>query len=197
MSNNTIMQLIIISGSPATGKTTLATQLAKELGYGFCSKDALKERLFDRETVNTRRFLWYETRAKAQFFSQIQEAIQHDRSLIIESDFNKKDRERLRALLTKKVHVTEIYCYTKGFTSLVRFIRRNENGTRHRGHHDRHWYASMFLYNVVGLTGRHWPYLPLRLTSSIHFVDTTHPSLIPIEAIVSYVRKNKTRQLQN
>jgi predicted kinase len=39
--------LVVVTGHPATGKTTLAQALATELGCVLVAKDALKERLFD------------------------------------------------------------------------------------------------------------------------------------------------------
>src|SRR5687767_10053733 len=39
--------IIIISGAPATGKTTLGKKLSAKYNIPFISKDALKERIFD------------------------------------------------------------------------------------------------------------------------------------------------------
>ena len=38
-------QVVLINGLPASGKTTLGTELAQRLGWVFLSKDALKEAL--------------------------------------------------------------------------------------------------------------------------------------------------------
>jgi len=39
--------LIIISGPPGTGKTTLGKRMANELHLPFVNKDSIKELLFD------------------------------------------------------------------------------------------------------------------------------------------------------
>ena len=41
------MVCILVSGLPATGKSTMAAYLSKQLGIPVFSKDAIKERLFD------------------------------------------------------------------------------------------------------------------------------------------------------
>ncbi len=44
--------LILVSGMPASGKSTLAEQLAAELRVPFFTKDGIKELLFDAEDVD-------------------------------------------------------------------------------------------------------------------------------------------------
>ena len=41
------MDLIIIAGMPAAGKSTLAKKIAKTFGYPILEKDGIKEELFD------------------------------------------------------------------------------------------------------------------------------------------------------
>ncbi|MHB8958132.1 MAG: AAA family ATPase [Candidatus Limnocylindrales bacterium] len=39
--------IIVVSGPPASGKTTLATSIAHDLGLPLIAKDPIKERLYD------------------------------------------------------------------------------------------------------------------------------------------------------
>ena len=48
------MDLIIIAGMPASGKSTYARKLSRALGYPIIEKDNIKEQLFD-PTVYERR----------------------------------------------------------------------------------------------------------------------------------------------
>ena len=41
------MNIIIVAGMPASGKTTFVNKLSKELGFPVLEKDAIKEELFD------------------------------------------------------------------------------------------------------------------------------------------------------
>ena len=48
------MALILISGMPASGKSTMAVHLSRELGIPMFSKDAIKERLYDSVGFHSR-----------------------------------------------------------------------------------------------------------------------------------------------
>ena len=41
--------VVLVSGAPGSGKTTLGSRLATDTGSAFLSKDALKERLADAD----------------------------------------------------------------------------------------------------------------------------------------------------
>ncbi len=48
--------LVIVSGLPASGKSTLAEHIARELGWPLFTKDAFKERLFDTGAIDPDQF---------------------------------------------------------------------------------------------------------------------------------------------
>jgi predicted kinase len=45
--NRTVRRVVLVSGAPGSGKTTIAVPLAAELGFPLLSKDIIKEQLFD------------------------------------------------------------------------------------------------------------------------------------------------------
>src|SRR4030088_1167177 len=97
------MKLVVISGSAAAGRTAVGKKVAHLLGYDFISKDALKEKLFDSETRSTHDYLWYEAKAKDKFFAIIVQNISDGKSIVIENDFIKKDKKRLKTCLNENV----------------------------------------------------------------------------------------------
>jgi dephospho-CoA kinase len=42
-----VRQVVVVSGAPGAGKSTLAVPLARALGFPLVSKDVIKESLFD------------------------------------------------------------------------------------------------------------------------------------------------------
>lgn len=66
------MQLVIISGAEATCKSTIGKHVAQETGFKYLSKDVIKEALFDSVQHTTWDYRWYESRAKAAFFKELQ-----------------------------------------------------------------------------------------------------------------------------
>ena len=51
-----VRRIVLVSGAPGSGKTTLGQPLAAALGMPFISKDAIKERLFDSLQGDPQRF---------------------------------------------------------------------------------------------------------------------------------------------
>jgi predicted kinase len=181
------MYLVIVSGPEATGKTTVGKTVAHLLGYQYHSKDMVKEKLFDTEVQNTWHYAWYENKAKDQFFTTIEQLIAQGTSAVIESNFIGADRQRLADCLNSDTIVTELYCTTKGMTSFKRFVRRNESGVRHKGHHDRRWYIRILCQNLlryVHITGSH---KPLGFTKQLLVVDSTDFFAIDYQKIVEFI----------
>lgn len=179
------MNLVIVSGPEATGKSGIAQEVAQLLGYKYQSKDVIKEQMFDHGSHDTNDSSWYENKAKDEFFDQIQQFVVRNESAVIESNFIAVDRQRLVACLGN-AQITEIFCTARGFMSFIRFVKRNETNNRHKGHHDRKWYWSVFKHDVARMLGIQWPYKPLGFTNKLLAVDTTNFSKINCQAIADF-----------
>ena len=183
------MKLVIVSGPEATGKTMVGKKISDMLGYPYQSKDMIKEALFDTETRSTWDYSWYEDKAKDNFFNVIEQFIEHGTSAVIESNFIAEDRQRLTKCQNKDTLVSEIYCRTKGLTSFKRFVRRNEGGARHKGHHDRRWYPTVLSQDLLQYFGISWLHKPLGFSERLYIVDSTDFSKIDYEEIVDYIKE--------
>lgn len=181
------MQLVIVSGPEATGKTHIGRSVAGQLGCQYVSKDMIKESLFDTGTRSTWDSGWYEHEAKEIFFDTIKDFIDRDESIVIESNFIGADRDRLIKLLNPKVEVSEIYCTARGLTSFRRFVRRNESNHRHKGHHDRRWYVKVFMQDMLRYVHVSYPYKPVRITQKLLTVDSTNIASIDKTAISKFI----------
>jgi predicted kinase len=182
------MNLVIVSGPEATGKTAIGQAVARLLGYRHQTKDTIKEALFDVRPRSTWHHAWYEEQAKSEFFSEIERFIDRKQSVVIESNFIAEDRQRLADCLNAGVVITEIYCTARGLTSFKRFVKRNETGNRHSGHHDRRLYGLVFFQNLFRYFTR-WPYKPLGLTKKLLVVDTTDFSRVDYKKIADFVKQ--------
>lgn len=178
-----MMKLIIINGLPATGKTHLARSISQKLSVPAIGKDDIKEFLFDT--------LGSEDPADAKNFVQISINFLYEvatmmlstgHSIIIENAFEvqfaKSDIQRI--IDTYSPNVYEIYCHTDSATRRHRFIKRNEDGKRHRGHFDSP------IYDADDESERIVRHAPLHLGKTI-MVDTTDFEKINVADIANFL----------
>ena len=131
--------LIIISGHPSTGKTTLGKRLAQELNLCFISRDDLKESLFDNLGWKDRE--WSKKLGIASYkllYHFIESLLVAGHSFIAESNFDPEyDTSRFLELKRKYgFNSFQVQCKTDGEVLFQRFKVRSESGERHPGHVD-------------------------------------------------------------
>jgi predicted kinase len=129
--------LVIITGPPCTGKTTLARRIARELGFPLITKDDIKESLFDSLGWKDRERSKQLGRASYELlFYFVESQLAAGRSHIVEANLAPEfSTERLRALKTKyRFEPFQIQCKTDGQVLVQRFKERAKSGVRHPGH---------------------------------------------------------------
>lgn len=131
--------LIIVTGRPAAGKSTLAAKLSQALNIPFVSKDAIREALFDRLGWSDRPWsqqlgivsidLMYHF-AKTQLAS--------GGSIILDNAFDPDvTTPQIIALQAEtQAQVIQIICNADSDILFKRFFVRAKAGGRHPGHRD-------------------------------------------------------------
>ena len=129
--------LILVSGPPAAGKTTLARRLAAEFSLPLVNKDGIKELLFD--TVGTRDYEWSQDLGRASIallYDFTERLLTAGVSLIAESNFHSEaDSARLAELRGQREFTPlQIHCTASADVLEERNERRRHTSERHPGH---------------------------------------------------------------
>jgi predicted kinase len=133
-----LVQLIVVSGAPASGKTTVATELSNRLNAPLFGKDWYKEYLFDSIGIGNRD--WSRQLGSASYtllYATAERLLSNGISVIIESNFRERDSERVQKLTSRySVQLREIFCTADPIIVYKRFSARVQEGKRHPGHVD-------------------------------------------------------------
>lgn len=131
--------IVLITGHPATGKTTLAHNLTQELRLPLIWKDQIKETLLDVLGSSTNE--WSRKLGAVAWmllYQQIENLIKTDISHIVESNFDPiYANGHWQSLSCKyKFQLIQVRCETEPEALLKRYSQRIHQGDRHLGHVD-------------------------------------------------------------
>jgi predicted kinase len=132
MTDRDLPLLVVVTGPPASGKTTIARALAAELTLLLFAKDDFKEALFDELGTGYR--AWSRRLGRAVFallMAVAERDLAAGRSLMLEANFVRGESEPRFAPLPPH-RLVQVHCSAPADVLLGRFRARD----RHAGHLD-------------------------------------------------------------
>lgn len=130
------MNLIIIAGLPATGKSTLARRLADAFSLPILEKDDIKEEMFDTlgytDTTAKRQL---DIAGNAILLRCAESVLKSGNSLIIVNNFDSNMSDRVQAMLDR-CGCRSLTVFLNGDPDVLwaRYVERDARNARHLGH---------------------------------------------------------------
>jgi len=194
------MNLIIIAGMPATGKSTLARKLSAALGLPILEKDEIKEEMFDTlgyADLTAKRAL--DNAANAILLRCTESVLKNGNSLIAVNNFPKDMSDRVQNMIDRTgANCVTVFLNGDGDVLHARYIARDRQKVRHQGHTfidryppqegdvtdndmTREYFADRFEKSGMA---------EFRVSGARIDVDATYPERIDVEGLVAEIKKH-------
>ena len=130
------MYCILVTGIPASGKSTMARFLAEACGLPVISKDRIKECMYDTIGFRSREEKVKLGIASMQIMYDLAEELMRSaRPFILENNFENVSKEGLLTILEKYEYKAITVTLTGDYKIIYqRFLERNRDPGRHPGH---------------------------------------------------------------
>ena len=177
--------IIIVTGRPAAGKSTLAKWISQQLKLPLVSKDMIREELFDRLGWKDRK--WAQELGKASvdmmfYFARAELEVGH--SIIMDNSFYPSvSNPRFQTLKEQfDAKSMQIVCNSDRETLFQRFRSRADSGSRHPGHGDEDVLDQLYA-NLDSKSSQ-----ILEIGGSVIEVDTTDFAKVDYQEILKQVK---------
>lgn len=177
--------LVVISGYPATGKTSLAVHLSTELAFPLVSKDLVKEKLFDVLGAGDNEWSHLLGRASmAVLYAQAGAILGSGNGVVAEANFDAElaTRDLAKLVTEHQVPVCQVILQADPEALVARAKERGESGERHPGHNEQWLIAE--LEKMVAT-----PYVPPELPGPCFEVDVTDLEAVDLDDVTRRVRE--------
>ncbi|HVT98950.1 MAG TPA: AAA family ATPase [Acidobacteriaceae bacterium] len=141
MSQKPKSRVVLVSGPPGSGKTTLARPLAERLGFALLTKDDIKESLYT-SMQGTAGDVEFSRRIGSAAMEVLWALAPHCPAVVLEANFRTQssyEREKVAGLVAAGAQIVEVYCRLPREEASRRFAER----AREVRHHPAHALAEM------------------------------------------------------
>ena len=167
--------LVVVTGMPSSGKTTVAEALAVQLRLPLIAKDEIKECLYERLGADD--VSWSGRIGAAAFaliFSLARRMLSSGASIIVEANFFRDQEPEFASLPEHRL--LQLHCEAPLAVLLERYASRS----RHAGHHDEEKIKELPDRFESGV------HSPLRLPGELIQLDTARP--VELDAVAERIR---------
>lgn len=182
--------LIIISGLPGTGKTTLSKNISDKLNLPLVSADAIKEVMWDT-MGHEFDFDFSDKIGRTAFelmYYFIEGSLLKGISLVAEAYFSpERNNERINQLKNKfNVRLLQIYCNCETNALQKRFKERMKKESYHKGHkHVISLYGEDRILDSLEAKNKR-----LDIDGATYDLDTTNPGSINYKELFQFISKS-------
>ncbi|HEX7102038.1 MAG TPA: AAA family ATPase [Nitrolancea sp.] len=179
--------LVIVSGPPASGKTTIGQMLAAALELPLLTKDGIKELLAD--SLNVEGIEWSKKLGVASFellFDLANRLLTAGTSVIIEGNFDPDQSADRFAVIVRDAGATvvQVICRAEADELMERYKRRDASGKRHSIHTDGDRVSDESFEAQL----RRDSLPPLKVEGHVIEIDTTDGETVDITAIAAEIK---------
>ena len=193
------MDLIIIAGMPATGKSTVAKKLSDALGLAILEKDEIKDEMFDTIGFKDRKEKRaLDVAANAILLRCTENLLDKGNSLIIVNNFDSDMSDRVQDMIDK-AGCNCITVFLNGDPEVLykRYVARDARHSRHMGHTFIDRYPPLEGDDVNRSMTREYfrdrfenhGMADFKLKGKRIDLDATHPEQIDVEKLISDIKE--------